>query len=85
MEVASSPHDFKLMLEAGGARASGIEQMDAGAGAKPDSEPDPSSSRTRVGAEPEAASVRRSIELYSAFEAGAAPSLQTAPPPQRWK
>jgi twitching motility protein PilT len=27
MEYASSPHDFKLMLAAGGARASGIEQM----------------------------------------------------------
>jgi twitching motility protein PilT len=27
MEVASSPHDFKLMLEAGGERASGIEQV----------------------------------------------------------
>jgi twitching motility protein PilT len=28
MEYASSPHDFKLMLAAGGQRASGIEQMD---------------------------------------------------------
>jgi twitching motility protein PilT len=27
MEYASSPHDFKLMLAAGGQRASGIEQM----------------------------------------------------------
>ena len=27
MEAASSPHDFKLMLEAGGQRASGIEQV----------------------------------------------------------
>jgi twitching motility protein PilT len=26
-EVASSPHDFKLMLAAGGQRASGIEQL----------------------------------------------------------
>jgi twitching motility protein PilT len=28
MDTASSPHDFKLMLSAGGQRASGIEQMD---------------------------------------------------------
>jgi hypothetical protein len=27
LEVASSPHDFKLMLQAGGQRASGIEQV----------------------------------------------------------
>ena len=27
LEAASSPHDFKLMLEAGGQRASGIEQL----------------------------------------------------------
>jgi hypothetical protein len=27
MEFASNPHDFKLMLAAGGQRASGIEQM----------------------------------------------------------
>jgi twitching motility protein PilT len=27
MEYASSPHDFKLMLAAGGQRASGIEQL----------------------------------------------------------
>ncbi len=27
METASSPHDFKLMLAAGGSRASGIEQV----------------------------------------------------------
>jgi twitching motility protein PilT len=27
METASSPHDFKLMLAAGGQRASGIEQI----------------------------------------------------------
>ena len=27
METASSPHDFKLMLAAGGQRASGIEQV----------------------------------------------------------
>jgi twitching motility protein PilT len=34
METATSPHDFKLMLAAGGQRASGIEQvMPAGAGA----------------------------------------------------
>jgi len=31
MEVASSPHDFKLMLEAQGQRASGIEQVIADA------------------------------------------------------
>ncbi len=30
LEAASRPHDFKLMLEAGGARASGIEQLDSG-------------------------------------------------------
>ncbi len=28
METASSPHDFKLMLAAGGQRASGLEQVD---------------------------------------------------------
>ena len=28
LDYASSPHDFKLMLAAGGQRASGIEQMD---------------------------------------------------------
>jgi hypothetical protein len=27
MDYASSPHDFKLMLAAGGQRASGIEQL----------------------------------------------------------
>jgi twitching motility protein PilT len=31
METASSQHDFKLMLSAGGQRASGIEQVGAGA------------------------------------------------------
>ena len=43
MEVASSPHDFKLMLQAGGRRASDIEQMDPGAGANPATatEPEP--------------------------------------------
>src|SRR4051812_12640039 len=30
MEVASSPHDFKLMLDAQGQRASGIEQVEGG-------------------------------------------------------
>jgi len=35
MEVASSPHDFKLMLDAQGQRASGIEQV---SGAVPESE-----------------------------------------------
>ncbi len=30
MEVASSPHDFKLMLDAQGQRASGIEQVAGG-------------------------------------------------------
>jgi twitching motility protein PilT len=30
LEYASNPHDFKLMLAAGGQRASGIEQMSAG-------------------------------------------------------
>jgi twitching motility protein PilT len=29
MDYASSPHDFKLMLAAGGRRASGIEQLGA--------------------------------------------------------
>jgi twitching motility protein PilT len=33
METASSPHDFKLMLAAGGQRASGIEQVADGNGA----------------------------------------------------
>ena len=32
MDYASSPHDFKLMLAAGGQRASGIEQLDEAAG-----------------------------------------------------
>jgi twitching motility protein PilT len=32
METASSPHDFKLMLQAGGQRASGIEQVGSGNG-----------------------------------------------------
>ena len=27
LDYASSPHDFKLMLSAGGQRASGIEQL----------------------------------------------------------
>ncbi len=31
-EYATSPHDFKLMLAAGGQRASGIEQLAAGPG-----------------------------------------------------
>ncbi len=35
MEYASSPHDFKLMLAAGGRRASGIEQMERPAEAVP--------------------------------------------------
>jgi hypothetical protein len=29
LDYASSPHDFKLMLAAGGQRASGIEQVEA--------------------------------------------------------
>ena len=33
LDFASSPHDFKLMLAAGGQRASGIEQLDVGGGA----------------------------------------------------
>ncbi len=32
MEYASNPHDFKLMLAAGGQRASGIEQIEAAPG-----------------------------------------------------
>jgi len=39
MDVASSPHDFKLMLQAGGQRASGIEQVMDGAGEQPEDEP----------------------------------------------
>ena len=35
METASSPHDFKLMLAAGGRRASGIEQVSGGNGDTP--------------------------------------------------
>jgi twitching motility protein PilT len=38
LEVASSPHDFKLMLDAKGKRSSGIEQMLEPAG-KPEPEP----------------------------------------------
>jgi twitching motility protein PilT len=42
MKGASSPHDFKLMLQAGGQRASGIEQvMGNGNGEEPDAQPDP--------------------------------------------
>ncbi|MDX6585531.1 MAG: twitching motility protein PilT [Solirubrobacterales bacterium] len=44
MSGASSPHDFKLMLQAGGQRASGIEQVmgngDAEAAPEPEPEPD---------------------------------------------
>ena len=32
LDYASSPHDFKLMLAAGGQRASGIEQLEAASG-----------------------------------------------------
>jgi hypothetical protein len=39
MAGASSPHDFKLMLQAGGQRASGIEQV-MGNGDAPADEPD---------------------------------------------
>ena len=38
MDYASSPHDFKLMLAAGGQRASGIEQLDRGAGGRREGE-----------------------------------------------
>jgi twitching motility protein PilT len=38
-DVASSPHDFKLMLDAKGQRASGLEQV--GAHAEPEPEPEP--------------------------------------------
>jgi twitching motility protein PilT len=37
LDTASSPHDFKLMLAAGGARASGIEQI----ATEPEPEPAP--------------------------------------------
>jgi len=40
MTGASSPHDFKLMLQAGGQRASGIEQV-MGNGDAPTAPPDP--------------------------------------------
>ena len=47
MEYASNPHDLKLMLAAGGQRASGIEQL----GARPDfsahSDSDPGRARGR--------------------------------------
>ena len=36
LDYASSPHDFKLMLAAGGQRASGIEQL---AGTPPSKRP----------------------------------------------
>ena len=39
-DVASSPHDFKLMLQAKGQRASGLEQVDAHA-AEPQPPPPP--------------------------------------------
>ncbi len=41
LEAASSPHDFKLMLQAGGQRASGIEQVDRGmqGSGEPEAEP----------------------------------------------
>jgi twitching motility protein PilT len=35
MQTASSPHDFKLMLQAGGQRASGIEQVTGNGGSTP--------------------------------------------------
>jgi twitching motility protein PilT len=35
MDYASSPHDFKLMLAAGGQRASGIEQLGPSAEEQP--------------------------------------------------
>ena len=35
MQTASNPHDFKLMLQARGQRASGIEQVMAGIGSEP--------------------------------------------------
>ncbi|MDQ2676231.1 MAG: type IV pilus twitching motility protein PilT [Actinomycetota bacterium] len=40
MAGASSPHDFKLMLQAGGQRASGIEQVMGNGDAAPEQEPD---------------------------------------------
>jgi twitching motility protein PilT len=42
MATASSPHDFKLMLGAGGQRASGIEQVMDGNGAGGEKSPAPS-------------------------------------------
>ncbi len=36
-ETATSPHDFKLMLAAGGQRASGIEQLTGTERATPES------------------------------------------------
>ena len=39
IEAASSPHDFKLMLDAKGQRASGIEQVMADADGEPPTEP----------------------------------------------
>ncbi len=41
MDVASSPHDFKLMLQAKGQRASGIEQVMGGTAAASDPDPEP--------------------------------------------
>jgi twitching motility protein PilT len=40
-ETASSPHDFKLMLEAKGKRASGIEQVLSSNGDEGEPEQDP--------------------------------------------
>ena len=44
MDTASSPHDFKLMLAAGGQKASGLEQMYSNDG--DESEDEPSDART---------------------------------------
>jgi twitching motility protein PilT len=47
LEAASSPHDFTLMLRAGGQRASGIEQvMSNGADAEPHETPDQAPAET---------------------------------------
>ncbi|MDQ3760092.1 MAG: type IV pilus twitching motility protein PilT [Actinomycetota bacterium] len=46
MEGASSPHDFKLMLQAGGQRASGIEQV-MGNGANGDASDEPAQALSR--------------------------------------
>ncbi|CAN5633584.1 hypothetical protein BH10ACT11_BH10ACT11_08980 [soil metagenome] len=68
MEVASSPHDFKLMLQAGGRRASDIEQVDGGSGAQ------------KV---PEQSATRQPAQQQPAAPRPAAPQQQQPAAPQQ--